>query len=270
MKSILSIFLLLSTTLTAIELDINMGAGAYYTGSSGKLVYQKDFWKNSSGDMEHANKPTSYSWIEIDSDQDYWPKARFELSQLKTSGESLIHMQTDNSTVNEVVKWIEDNLPGTINDRAYESRLTQTNIEAYLFYELFEDTGFPTFAFGGGIKKFEFDYAVTIIEGLQFNDNGGDSIPLLYFKSRYIFDERPSGSSLAFEGSVKVYVFGDSTIYDYIIKTDFLMKYNEDTNIGIEVGYKETFFDLKGDDVESVGGDMKTTGPYIGLIAHFK
>jgi len=269
MKLIVSL-LFFTLFLSAFELDINMGGGTYYTGSSGKLIYKKDFWLDSSGDMDHANEATPYTWVEITTDQEYWPKMRLELNQLKTTGQSLIHMQTDEDTINDVIDWIEENLPGSMNDIYYDSRLTQTNIEAYLFYEYFEDTGFPTFAFGGGVKSFDFDYAVTIIDGLQFNDNGGDTIPLLFFRSRYLFDERPSGSSLAFEASLKVYVFGDSNIYDYLIKTDFLMKYNEDTDVGIEVGYKETYFDIQGDDIDTVGGNMKTAGPYIGLIAHFK
>ena len=151
-----------------------------------------------------------------------------------------------------------------------DSRLTQTNIETYLYYEFFEDTGWPTFGMGAGIKKFDIDYAVTIVEGLEFTDNGGDMIPLLYFKSRYIFDDKGNGSSLAFEVDGKWYVFGDSTVYEYLVKTDFMMKYNEDTNIGLEFGWKQSLIDIKGDDIDTVGGHMGTSGAYLGLVAHFK
>lgn len=269
-KIIVSILLLSASLLSAIELEVNMGGGIYYTDSDGTLVYTKDFWKDSSGAMDHNTVPSVYTWIEIESDQKYWPKARFELSQLSTKGTSDISIKTDNETINEITKAVEDYFGTNISDLTLDSRLVQTNIEAYLYYEYFEDTGWPTFGMGAGVKNFDFDYAVTIVEGLQFNDNGGDTIPLLFFKSRYLFDTTKNGSSLAFEGSCKVYVFGDSTVYDYIVKTDFVMKYNETTDIGMEFGYKETYIDIKGNDIDTVGGDMKTAGPYFGLVAHFR
>ena len=269
-KIILSFFLLCVTALNAIDLEINMGTGVNYTASDGTLVYTKDFWKDSSGAMDHNTAPSLYTWMEIETDQKYWPKLRFELSQLTTKGSSDISINTDSDTVNELVDLVEEYLGKDISNLTLDSRLAQTNIETYLYYEYFEESGWPTFGMGAGIKKFDFDYAVTIIEGLQFNDNGGDTIPLLFFKSRYVFDQSQSGSSLSFEGNCKVYVFGDSTVYDYIVKTDFLMKYNETTDVGLEFGYRTTFIDIKGDDIDTVGGDMTTSGPYFGLVAHFR
>ena len=269
-KTIVAFLVLCSSSLSAIDLEIDMGSGVYYTQTDGKLVYTKDFWKDSSGDMDHDTAPTLYTWIEIESDQEYWPKVRFELSQLKTSGTSAIAIKTDSDTINDLIDLIEDQLGLNISELDLDSRLSQTNIETYLYYEYFEDTPWPSFGIGAGIKKFDFDYAVTIIDGLDFNDNGGDTIPLLFFKSRYIVDDKGNGSSLAMEGIAKYYIFGDSTVYDYLLKTDFMMKYNEDTNIGLEFGYKNTFIDIKGNDIDTVGGYMGTAGVYLGFVANFK
>ncbi len=269
-KIIFSFILLCASSLSAIDLEINIGTGVYYTASDGTLVYTKDFWKDSSGAMDHNTVPSVYTWVELETDQKYWPKLRVELSQLKTKGTSDISVHTNDDTINKVIKLVEDYLEEDITNQTLDSRLSQTNIETYLYYEYFEDTGWPTFGMGAGLKKFDFDYAVTIVEGLQFNDNGGDTIPLLFFKSRYVFDKSQSGSSLSFEGSCKVYVFGDSTVYDYVVKTDFLMKYNETTDVGMEFGFKETYINIKGNDIDTVGGDMRNAGPYFGLVAHFR
>jgi len=270
MKKIVLLLTLLTTlSVNALELDIDMGTGIHYAGSNGKLVYKKDFWKDSSGDIDHETSANFYTWIEISSDQAYWPKLRLETTQLKTEGKSLVHIAA-NGTVNTAIDAIENTLFININDTFYDSRLTMNTYEAFAFYEYFEESDTPSLGLGIGVKKFAFDYAVTIIDGLQFNDTGGDLVPMLFFKTRHELDEKNADTKLAVQAEMKLYVFGDSNIYDYLIKVDFLMKYNETTDIGVEMGYKETFFDIKGADIANVGGDMTSKGVYFGLVAHFR
>jgi len=272
MKKIMLVCMLLSFThLSAFELEINMGAGGYYTGSMGKLIYTKDFWKNSSGDIDHASDVSYQAWTEISSDMAYWPKLRLEFSTLDTRGQSFIHIDA-NDGINTIIELIEDNVGGLfkINNTYYDSRLRQNTYEAYLFYEYFEDTGYPTLGLGAGFKEFQFSYTATILEGLVFTDNGGDSIPMIFARSRYEFDKEEDGAQLGAEISGKALVGGDSNIYDTYAKVDFLMPYNKTTDIGIEFGYKLTYYDIKGSDIKTVGGDMQTSGVFFSFVGHFR
>lgn len=269
-KLTLSLMLLISTTLlNALELNINMGGGLYNTGTNGKLIYQKNFWKDSSAEIiQNDESQNFYSWLEVASDKKYWPKLRLETIQISTKGNSFIHIDASDS-INGLLTNLEDSLPININDTYYESRLTYNTYEAYLFYEYFEDSNTPSLGLGFGMKKFTFDYSAVIIEGLVFNDHGDGTLPLFYLSSRYDFVKAKDNSKLSCEGNAKVYLLGPSTVYDYQIKMDFLMQYNTSTDIGFELGYRATYFDLKGSDVDAVGGTMKTSGAFIGFVAHF-
>lgn len=256
--------------MNAFELEVDVGVGSHYSGANGNLIYIKEFWKDSSAKIEHENEATFYTWAEFSSDQKYFPKLRVEYASLNTKGRSLIHI---NSTpeINALINAIEDKVPLiTINNIYYDSSLVLNTYEGYLYYEYFQESEFPTIGLGIGLKKFDFSYSATIIEGLEFTDNGGDTAPLLFFKSRYELDKESDGAQLSFEVNGKVFVFGDSDIYDYYLKLDFIMPYNKTTDIGMELGYKETFYDIKGGDITTVGGTMTTSGIFFGFVGHFK
>lgn len=256
-------------SLNAFEMNINMGAGYYYTGANGNLIYTKDFWKSSSAKIKHASSATFYTWAEIETDQHLWPKLRVEFNNMQTQGESLIHISST-PEINALISGIESNLPVRINNTYYDSSLVENTIDAYLYYEFFQETEYPSVGFGVGVKNFDFTYRATIIDGLEFTDNGGDTIPMLYLKSRYTLDKEDDGEQFSLELNAKAYVFGESNIYDYTLKVDFLMPYNATTDLGLELGYKETVFDIKGSDIKTVGGDMTTSGVFFGVVGHFR
>jgi len=268
-KIIILLSLLFCLSVNALELEVDIGSGYHYSGANGELVYTKEFWKDSTARIDHANSATFYTWAEFSSDQEYWPKLRVELTSLDTKGRSFIHIDSTD-TINDLIDAIEGQLPVNINNTYYDSRLTLNTYEGYLYYEYFEKSNLPTLGFGLGLKKFDFAYSATIIEGLDFTDNGGDTVPLLFFKSRYELDKESDGTQLSFEANGKLFVFGDSNIYDYFLKLDFMMNYNKTTDIGIELGYKETFYDIKGGDIDTVGGTMQTSGLFLGVVGHFR
>ena len=256
--------------LQAIDLEVDMGGGMYYANSDGNLIFTKDLWTNSSGKLLHDSAPGMYTWVDLKTDQKYWPKLYTEFRSLKTNGESFLHAETDNEIINGLIDFLEKKFDKKLNEIPFDSRLTQIDFEAYLYYEYFEESGYPTFGFGAGVKKFDFDYVVRLMDGVQVNSTGGDTIPLLYFKSRYMIDKQKSGSSISGEVGGKIYLFGDSNVYDYMAKVDFLAKYNSTTDLGLEMGFKKTYINIKGDDVDTVGGYMSTSGVYLGLIAKFR
>jgi len=257
-------------SLNALELEIDMGAGSYYTATKGKLIYQKEFWKNSSAAIDHKSTATFYTWAEFKSNHTNLPKLRVEFGHLSTEGKSFIHIDSTDA-INTLISAIEGSSSLiTINNKNYDSSLVENTYEAYLYYEFFEESDVPSIGFGAGVKNFDFAYRATLIEGLEFTDNGGETIPLIFLKSRYELDKEDDGMQLAFEVDGKYYIFGDSNIYDYQVKVDFMMVYNKDTDLGIEFGYKNTLIDIKGSDIDTVGGDMQTSGVFVGLVGHFR
>ena len=261
--------ILLQTCLWSIELSVDVGGGMQHSPAKGKLIYKKEFWKDSFGAIDHAAKANFYGWIDISSNNAYLPKMRFEIFQAQTEGKSFIHISA-NDTLNGLIEAIESKLPVTLNDTEYLSRLQMSTYETILYYEYFEGTSWPTLGLGLDLKTFDFNYAVTIIDGLDFNDHGGDTVPMLFFKSSYERSDPKKMQKLALEASAKIYVFGDSDIYDYSLKAEMTVRYNENTFLGIEAGYKVSYFNIKGDDIAKVGGTMDTSGAFVGFVGHFK
>jgi len=274
MKKIILLLSCLSLlSLSAFELKIDAGSGIQYTGADGKLVYAKDIWEGSSAGINHASSTNFYMWTDISSDQAYWPKMRLEYSHIKTEGSSKINVQSGDANIQALISAIDSQLSAiglSLNSLSLDSHLTQSTYEGYLYYEYFEKSNYPTLGFGLGAKMFDFTYRATIVDGLEFTDNGQETVPLLFFKSRYELEKEEDDAQLSFEVGAKVYVFGDSTIYDYLAKTDFMMKYNETTDLGLELGYKVSVYDIKGSDIDSVGGNMNNSGVFVGLVGHFR
>jgi len=269
MKQIVWLYAVLGfLSLNAFELEVDMGTGVYYTGAKGNLLYAKETWAGSTANIDHSSTPSVYVWSEFTTDQAYWPKLRVEFSHSETEGNSFIHI---GGGPGDLIDKIEGELGGfvTLNNTDYDSTLVQNTYEAYLYYEYFEKSAYPSVGIGAGVKNFDFTYRATLIEGLEFTDNGGDTIPLLFFKSRYELDN-DEDAQLAFEVNAKYFIFGESNIYDYSIKGDFMMAYNNTTDLGFEFGYRYTFIDIKGDDIDTVGGDMSTSGVFVGLVAQFR
>ena len=269
MKKIFLFLFVYLLHLSALELDINVGSGLYYASADGKLIYKKEFWRNSSAEIRHETDTRAYIWADITTDIEHFPKIFLELSQHKTEGKSFIHIEAG-TALNQILAAIENNLFLNINNTNYESRLVQNTYEGFAYYEYFEDMDLPTLGFGLGVKKFDFDYSAVIIDGLTFNDNGGGVAPMLFFKSRYELEKNRDGTLLSIEGDAKIYLFGDSDIYDYLLKMDFLMSYNERTELGFELGYRKVYYNIKGTDIVNVGGEMSSSGVYFGLVAHFR
>lgn len=260
--------LLLSTSLFGLDLEIKTSLGTQYAPSKGKVVYTKEFWKNSFGEIDHENSANLYGSIECKTDNVLLPKFAFSFINSKTEGHSFIHISA-NDLVNGIINALEQNLPITINNTQYTSRLAMQTYDFLLYYEFFEESRWPSLGVGIDVKKFDFDYAVTIIDGLNFNDHGDGTVPMLYLKTHWDI-KKSKKHSLSLELDGKQYFAGPSTIYDYRAKIDVMMRYNDSTMLGIEMGYRANYFNIKGSDIVNVGGDMDTSGVFIGFRGDFK
>jgi len=248
-----------------------MGVGAFNTAGKGKLTYIQGDLKNSSTQIEHETSNQLYLWSVIRSDIEYAPYLRLEFSQMRTEGRSKIHID-GTSFIKDIIDIIENTGLATINDTYYDSILSQQNYEAFLFYELVKQGEWPQLNMGAGVKKFSFDYLVNNVagEGTSFYASEGDIIPMIYASTRYDIFRSITDFKTAIEADGKIYLFGDSDIYDYQVKMDFMGAYNKDTDLGVEVGYRYSYFDIKGGDVDVGAGSMTYSGIYVGFIAHFR
>jgi len=252
------IFLLFIRSLMGVEMD--MGFGLFNSKAEGKLVYQTDFFTGSSAQINNDSQYHIYVWSDFDLELPYAPHIRLEYTRVRSSGTSFVHIETQNELINEFLQRVGG------NDFELNSILTHNMYDAFLYYEFFEDSGWPALSFGGGIKDFDYDYDVDIFEGVQFNDQGGAMVPMLYTKIRKDLDD----SLMGLEMDVKYYAFGDSDMYDIRAKIDMMFELNKQIDAGLEAGYRSSYFNIKGDDVENVGGNMKYGGIFFGFAASFR
>ena len=50
---------------------------------------------------------------------------------------------------------------------------------------------------------------------------------------------------------------------------DLMFDITETTEAGFEFGFRDQYYQLLGDDVEKVKGDMHYQGVYVGAVVHF-
>ena len=247
------------TSAVAIDLDIDMGTGLFYTAAEGRIEYTDEGFSGSYSEVDLKNSGQFYIWADIKSEIDYLPILRLQYLKINTSGDSKLHLEGD------VGPEYQD-LIDLFNDSSWESGLSHNIYDVYLYYEFFEEEAYPSVGIGGGIKSFDYAYNVELILPLQIGDRGGKSIPMLFLTSRY---DIPS-VQLGFEFESEVYIFGDSKLYDLRTKMDLMFEVDESTKAGFEIGYRESYYDLRGSDVETFKADMNYKGIYVGIVAAFK
>ena len=256
---------MLSHSLYALDFDLDMGTGLFYTGAKGKIDYVEESFQGSYANTALQTSGQFYIWGDLDTNMDYWPKMRFEYLNISADGDSTAHLQ---SSIQEIQDLIEKLAPLGLNDKTWNSHLQHDIFDLTLYYEYFEKSAWPSLGLGLGYKYFNYIYIMDIdlVPGLQFGDRDNSGAPLLFFTSRY---EAPS-LNMGFQADGKVYVFGDSEMYDWQVKMDLMFPLDEKTNAGLEFGYRDQFFHLQGDDVEKVTGDMHYQGLFVGAVITFK
>ena len=254
--------LLLSPLLSAIDLDIKMGSGLFYTGAQGHIEYTDEGFGGSYSDIDMRTNGQFYIWGDFKSQIDYLPKLRLQYLKINARGDSKLHLETDTSDLPEEFQ----RAINLFNDRTWSSGLSHNIYDLYLYYEFFEQKPYPSIGLGGGVKSFDYTYNAELILPLHIGDRGGKSIPMLFLTSRY---EIPS-VQLGFELENEIYIFGDSRLYDVRAKMDLLFELDQESQLGLEIGYRESYYDLRGSDVETFKANMSYSGIYVGVMGTFK
>jgi len=257
-KLLIFTFLLTSQILNAIDLDIEVGTGLFYTGAKGYIEYTDVGFTGSYSEIDLQNSGQFYFWSDIKTQIDYLPTFRFQYLKIQTEGDSKLHLEGSDIPV-DYQDFID-----IFNDQNWESGLSQNIYDLYLYYEFFEEKKYPSIGVGGGLKIFDYGYNVELLLPLQIGDRGGKTVPMLFLTSRY---EIPS-VQLGFEVESEIYIFGPSTLYDTRAKMDLLFELDKTTKAGFEIGYRDSYYDLRGDD--SYKANMRYQGIYVGIMTSFK
>ncbi len=261
-KKTLLALLVTTSSLSAVDLDIDMGTGLFYTGAKGRIEYTDEGFTGSYSEIDMQTSGQFYIWADLKSNIEYLPKLRLQYLKINAQGDSKLHLEADTSDLPPEYQIAID----IFNNRAWPSGLSHNIYDIYLYYEFFEEKAYPSIGVGGGLKSFDYAYNAELILPLHIGDRGGKSIPMLFITSRY---EIPT-LQLGFEVENEVYVFGDSNLYDARAKMDLLFELDDNSKLGLEVGYRKSYYDLRGRDVETFKANMSYSGIYVGVTGSFK
>lgn len=263
------IFLLLTflhLSLFAFELKLDMGTGLFYTGAKGKIEYVEKSFEGSYAITDLTTSGHFYIWGDFVSNNKYLPKMRLEYLRISADGDSTAHLQSADPTIKDLIDQYID--PLSLNDNNWNSHLQHNVYDISLYYEFNEKQTWPSIGLGLGYKYFSYIYIMDIdlAPGLQFGDRDDSSAPMLFLKSQY----EATSLQMRFEADAKVYIFGDSQMYDYKAKMEIFFDLSDTTAAGLEFGYRDQYYNLRGNDVEKVKGDMHYKGAFVGMTLHFK
>jgi len=265
-KLLLLLLLTASSTLSAIDMKVDMGTGFYYTAAKGKIEYVGETFQNSYAQTDLKTNANFYIWADIETPYWFMPILRFEYLKISTDGDSMAHLESNVSPIDALIEALE---AIGLNDAYWNSHLQHNIYDMIAYYEFFEDSAWPSIGVGGGYRYFDYIYILDIdigeYSGIQFGDRDSTNAPMVYLHSRY---EMPS-VNLGFEANGKAY-FSDSTLYDWDARLDLSFDVDESTRAGFEFGYREQYYLLAGGDVENVKGNMRYRGIFVGARLEFK
>ena len=264
-KLLLLLLTTMSTSLMALDLELEMGTGLFYSGATGKIKYVEKSFQGSYAETDLANSGQFYIWGVLTSKNRYIPKLRLEYLKISADGDSKAHLQSSDPEIQALIDELDQ---FSLNDQNWNSHLQHNIYDISLYYEYFEESDWPSVGLGLGYKYFDYIYIMDIdlIPGLQFGDRDSSGAPMLFFTSRY---EAPS-IQMGFQADGKIYVFGDSEMYDWQVKMDLMFEIDKSTQAGVEFGFRDQYFNLIGNDVENVTGNMRYQGIFVGGAIHFK
>ena len=258
MKRLFVVTYLLTISLFCVEVDVALGS--YYAKANGVVIYQTDFFKGTKANIDNGYQPHLYIRADIDSQIKYMPLLHLNFTRIRSYGTSSVEIKTANGILDEILEAIN------FDEGVFNSTLTYNIYDVFLHYKVLDDRGYlPKVHLGAGIKQLNYNYDADVYSGVQFNDHGGSTIPMLYANIR-----KSLYSSISADFDTKYYIFGDSDIYDVAIKLDTIHQLNDKISIGAELGYKDVYSKIKGDDIENIGGTMHYSGFFFALISHFK
>ena len=193
-------------------------------------------------------------WIFIKHPIPILPNIRLEYADIKFSGTSTGGFEWDDN----------------IYEAGTSSTTELTQIDAILYYNILDNTGWTTLDLGVDIKYIDASIKANgTVLGLQesFNESEKLVLPLAYGRLRF---EVPL-TGIGFEGDVKYVTYKDSSMLDYRIKADYTLMDVLPFDIGFEVGYRFQNIDFTSDDFSGINSnlDIDIDGYFAGAVVRF-
>ena len=258
------ITILILFTYSLLAIDIKMGGGVFNPSTKGLIFYQNNFFEGSQAEVDNTAQYHGYFWSDVSLPLPFNPHILTEYYHMTSTGNSLFTINANNKYVDILIDSVLDvfsekdtlNLPSTLRTDMYD---------LFIYYDVWEEGIFPIISMGAGIKHFNYNYFVKVLADLNVKDNGGATIPMLYTKMHKDIERYFT----SFDLGMKYYVFGDSDIYDLIAKMTIKIPISNTLKAGIELGYKDSSFNIKGADIDHVAGDMRYKGFFGGMTISF-
>ncbi len=247
---IISFELLITSSLMADFMRIEMGTGAWINTASGEKIYVLDDLIAKDVSLERKNT-NPYLWILLKHPIPLIPNLRLEYVSVSTKGIA----------------------NGTFEDFVARDALTQFDMTQYDFipyYNLLDNRAFITLEVGMDIKIIELEYeanAVSVIKKPQLNTYLSSNtviLPLLYTRTRI---EIPN-TNIGLEADIKFLSYSSSSVYDLRVKIDYTIDFISTIQPAIELGYRMQKYDIDEADLEGKLF-LKISGFYAGLMIRF-
>ena len=262
MLKYITILVLFTYSLLAIE--IKMGGGVFNPSTKGLIFYQNNFFEGSQAEVDNSEQYHGYFWTDIVLPLPFKPHLLSEYHHMTSTGISSFTINVNNQYVDIVIDSIIK-IFSTTEALPLPSTLRTDMYDLFIYYDVWEESIFPVISMGAGIKHFTYNYFVKVLTDLNVKDNGGATIPMLYTQ----LHKESERYFTSFDVGMKYYVFGDSDIYDLDAKITIKIPISDDIKAGIELGYKDSSFNIKGGDIDHVAGNMRYKGFFGGITTSF-
>lgn len=251
MKKIITMLgfaLLLSTSLVADFLKVEMGAGVWLNTPSGQKTYASGIDIGTDVSLENENT-NPYIWLYLKHPVPVLPNLRLEYVDVSTNGIA----------------------NGTFEDFEALSSSTQFDVTQYdiiPYYNLLDNTAWVTLDLGLDIKILEATYSASNVTATDlsttYSESGSVVLPLIYTRARV---EIPS-TNIGLEADAKFISYSSSTVYDVRVKIDYTLEIIPAIQPAIELGYRTQKYDIDEADLDGKF-NLEFSGFYVGAMIRF-
>lgn len=240
--------LLMSSTLMADFMRIEMGTGAWQNTAVGEKTYIFDDAIAIDKSLEKENT-SSYIWLLLKHPIPVIPNLRLEYTDVSTNGMA----------------------NGSFEDFEALNSATQLDITQYdviPYYNFLDNTAWITLDIGLDFKIMQTTYEADNVSEIDLSDTyttGGTLIlPLLYTRVRV----QIPGTDIGLETDAKYISYSSTTVYDVRAKIDYTLDFIPIIQPALEVGYRIQKYDL--DEPEFDGKiNLEFSGVYVGVMIRY-
>ena len=240
---------ILTSTISADMLKVEIGAGAWMQIPSGEITYTQNGATGRDTSLEE-DETMGYVWMLVKHPLPIIPNVRIEYVEVKSDGVVSGEFKNFKIPVGEITTTTLD--------------ITEYDIIPY--YNILDNTFWTTIDLGIDIKVIDVSYKVdqlliALPEG--YSDTTSVILPLLYLRTRV---EIPL-TEIGLEADVKYMEYDSNTMYDVRVKVDYTFDSMPIIQPAVEVGYRVQ--KIQTDDSQDAKIDMEFSGVYAGMILRF-